>query len=96
MLLKTDNMATKYALSSGRTRDPVLAACAREIWLISALKDVDILIYHAPGDTLVLADALSRRSINPDMDILASSLIVTRCLSRACPVDFATVLTSDL
>ena len=36
VLVKTDNMATMFALSSGRTRDPVLAACAREIWFAAA------------------------------------------------------------
>ena len=93
--LNTDNIAAMFALSSGRTRDPILAACAREIWLISAVRDIDILILHAPAETLVLADALSRRSLNLQFDDLARSMVVTRKLSRTVHVDFANVLTSN-
>ena len=38
ILVKTDNTGAKCALTTGRTRDPILAACAREVWLISAVK----------------------------------------------------------
>ena len=63
-LVRTDNMAAMYILSSGRSKDGVLAACSREIWLIEALQDIDILVNHTPGESLVLADALSRRTID--------------------------------
>ena len=93
ILVKTDNTGAKCALSTGRTRDPILAACAREVWLISAVKQVDILIHHAPGETLVLADALSRASFNPRLRSLARSLVLERELSCVKPVCLSTVLT---
>ena len=93
ILVKTDNTGAQCALSTGRTRDPILAACAREVWLLSAVKQVDILIHHAPGDTLVLADALSRASFNPGLKSLAGSLVLKYELSRVTPVCLSTVLT---
>ena len=91
--MKTDNTGAKCALSTGRTRDPILAACAREIWLISAVKQVDILIFHAPGETLILSDALSRASFDPRLKKLARSLVLKSKLSRVKPVCLSTVLT---
>ena len=96
ILVKTDNIAAMYALSAGRTRDPVLAACAREIWLIAALQQLDILIQHFPGESLVLADALSRSSFNPSLANKAKALVVEMNLSRSNPVDICHVLTLNL
>ena len=36
-----DNMAVVCVLQSGKTRDPYMAACARNIWLWSASYDTD-------------------------------------------------------
>ena len=93
IMVKTDNTGAKCALSTGRTRDRILAACAREVWLISATKQVDIMIHHAPGETLVLADALSRASFDPRLRKTARSLVLKSKLSRAKPVCLSTVLT---
>ena len=93
ILIKTDNTGARWALSTGRTRDPVLAACAREIWLFSAIKQVDILIHHAPGETLILADALSRASFNPRLGKIARSLVLRHKLRRVKPVCLDNVLT---
>lgn len=59
-LILTDNMSSSQALMSGRTRDPVLAACAREFWLETAKHGDRIDIEHRPGTTIPLADVLSR------------------------------------
>ena len=96
ILVKTDNTGAQCALSTGRTRDRILAACAREVWLISAVKQVDILVHHAPGETLVLADALSRASFNPRLKLLARSLVLKYELSRVMPVCLSSVLTLDI
>ena len=96
VLVKTDNMGAKFALSTGKTRDPVLAACARELWLISALQELDIMIHHAPGDSLVLADALSRASTNKHMSSLAGALVKDRNLSCVKPVPLLDALTMFL
>ena len=96
VLVKTNNMGAKWALSTGRTRDSVLRACAQELWLISAVKGLDILIHHAPGESLVLADALSRAANDPKMRKLAGALVNQKSLSRVTPVPIHDVLTKFL
>ena len=96
ILVKTDNSGSMYALSTGRTKDPVLAACAREMWLFSALRGIDILITHTPGHLLVLADALSRQSFNPAMHVKARSLVATMGLTRVKPVALTCALSASL
>lgn len=59
-LILTDNMSSSQALMSGRTKDKVLAACAREFWLEAAKNGDKIEIEHRPGTSIPLADALSR------------------------------------
>lgn len=56
----TDNMASAYALMSGKTQDETLAACARQLWLEAACQDITFSIHHKPGAELELSDALSR------------------------------------
>ena len=60
IILNTDNQATQSVLSTGKGRDPFLTACSRQLWLIAAINSTDIVIKYKPGETLVLADALSR------------------------------------
>lgn len=64
VLVLTDNIASSHALMTGRTRDPVLAACARELWLEAAKHQDIINIEHRPGTSIPLADALSRMDSN--------------------------------
>lgn len=61
-LILTDNMSSSQALMSGRTKDRILAACAREFWLEAAKNGDKIDIEHRPGTSIPLADALSRMS----------------------------------
>ena len=42
IVVTTDNTASVFALTMGRTKDYVLAACARELWLIAANQMLDI------------------------------------------------------
>lgn len=81
--LVTDNSSSAFALTSGRTRDPILSACAREMWLQAALADHDIQIVHKPGIDIPLADALSRMHDDASKAKLADRLIesagITRC-----------------
>ena len=53
-------MAVVQVASSGRTRDPFLEACTRNIWLITATHDIDLVVKHIQGTKNVLADTLSR------------------------------------
>ena len=58
--IKCDNMAVVEVLKSGRARDSILAMCARNIWLLSAMFNVELVVNHIPGCHNVVADLLSR------------------------------------
>ena len=49
VIVNTDNAASAAALSSGRATDATLGVCAREIWLLAALRSYDIEVRHKPG-----------------------------------------------
>ena len=55
-----DNRPSVDAFTSGRARDPVLAACTRALWYQAAVTDTDICFTHTPGEKMDLPDALSR------------------------------------
>lgn len=51
---------------TGRTNDPTLGACARQIWLKAAKRQIDFTIKHKPGAEIPLADTLSRYYTDSD------------------------------
>ena len=55
-----DNLGVVQVVETGRTRDPFLALCIRNIWLITATWDIQLDICHIPGIHNVIADTLSR------------------------------------
>ena len=85
ILVNTDNSASQAVLESGTGRDPVLCACAREVWLISALYSTEIRINHKPGVELVLADALSRMNHEAMAARTALTILEERQLLRVIP-----------
>ena len=58
--VKCDNLAAVQVLTSGKTCDPFLAACARNVWMVSAQADIDVRYSHIPGSKNDIADVLSR------------------------------------
>ena len=60
LLVKCDNMAVVNVLISGKTKDPILACCACNIWLLSATYNISIHIEHISGKSNIVADLLSR------------------------------------
>ena len=60
VLVKCDNDAVVKVLNAGRARDPYLRACARNIWYMAALSDIDLQYVHVLGKNNVVADLLSR------------------------------------
>ena len=60
ILVRCDNMAVVQVLSSGKTKDPFLAMCARNVWLTAALADIDLEYRHIAGRSNETADLLSR------------------------------------
>ena len=60
VLIHCDNAAVVSVLKSGRTRDPYLGACARNVWYVAATSDIDLQYTHVRGVDNKVADALSR------------------------------------
>ena len=65
MVIHYDNQAVVLILNSGHTRDMTLAAMARNIHMTIAFKDIELITVHIEGKQNVVADALSRLSLNP-------------------------------
>ena len=66
--LECDNQAVVAVMKAGKTRDPVLAAYARNIHLLASVFDIEITVIHLPGIENTVADLLSRwDTISDDM-----------------------------
>ena len=63
--IRCDNLAVVQVLRSGKTRDPFLGVCARNIWLEAARADIDQSYSHIAGSHNVVADLLSRWQNSP-------------------------------
>ena len=59
VLVKCDNEAVVQVLTSGKTRDPFLAACARNIWHECGIRDVELRYVNVRGRDNKTADLLS-------------------------------------
>ena len=59
VLIKCDNQAVIQVTSTGKTRDPFLAACSRNIWPMAAAGDIDLTYVHVLGKNNQVADLLS-------------------------------------
>ena len=59
IVINTDNEASQKVLQSGAGHDPILCACARQIWNFAAINSCIVEIRYKPGKDLPLADALS-------------------------------------
>lgn len=88
----TDNVCSMNVLSSGKSKDSYLAACSREIFLIMAKTQHDIVFKHAPGESLIISDALSRSSQDPTYRLKAAALIRTHRLNKITPCHCDNVL----
>ena len=60
LVIKCDNEAVVSVFNSGATRDNVLAAMVRNIWLTTATHNIKVRLVHIPGLNNVCADLLSR------------------------------------
>ena len=55
-----DNYSVVQVIMSGKTKDPFLALCIRNIWLLAAYNDIELIVRHIPGINNTIADTLSR------------------------------------
>ena len=54
--VKWDYLAVVEVLRSGKTRDSFWAICARNVWLICAIFNIQIQTWHIPGKSNHSAD----------------------------------------
>ena len=56
----SDNRSVVNVINSSRTRDPFMATCLRELWLVAANNEFELRAVHIPGEDNRVADWLSR------------------------------------
>ena len=61
-----DNMAVVDVLTCGRAKDSITATCARNVWLLAAMFNVNIIVSHIRGLDNSIADLLSRWHLTED------------------------------
>ena len=64
VLLFSDSWVTVCAINSGAAFEPLIRAVMREIWFLVAVFDIELVVRHRPGASMVMADALSRASLS--------------------------------
>ena len=64
----SDNLAVVQVVTSGKTKDMFLATCIRNIWLLTAVYDIEQEVAHIPGAKNEVADLLSRLHANNNIN----------------------------
>ena len=64
VVVHCDNEACVYVIATSRTKDPFLALCIRNLWLITAFYDISLQVQHIRGKNNAQADTLSRLHSN--------------------------------
>ena len=59
-----DNIAVVEVLTFGRARDPIMASCARNIWLLAAMFNINIVVCYVRDLDNTVVDLLSRWQTN--------------------------------
>ena len=62
--IRSDNTNSCIVVMRGKSSDPFMQDCARELFMISATHDIELNMIHTPGLQLELADALSREHLS--------------------------------
>ena len=55
-----DNHAVVDVLNTGRARDSILASCTRNVWILTAMFDVSLIVSRIQSAKNNVADLLSR------------------------------------
>lgn len=86
VVISTDNMASSWALMTGKTKDATLASCARQLWLLAVVNCHEIHIQHIRGHDIPIPDALSRMSRDKAKLVLVNSAVHEMKLQIVHPV----------
>ena len=85
----SDNMNACCAVQSGRSRDPFIQDCVREIFLYTAAFDIELYLLHKAGAELTRADALSRaHTAQCYRDWIAADSVLGRAVEVAVPDEY--------
>ena len=79
-----DNEATVHVVNSGKTRDPFMQCCLRELCYVTAKAQCVIRAVHLPGVKNRLPDLLSRWSISPQARDEFHTLTAHRNMREMC------------
>ena len=60
IIVHCDNLGVVFVVKTRKTKDPFLALCVRNIWLLKANYDIELHIAQIPRCHNAIADALSR------------------------------------
>ena len=58
--IRCDNLSVVEILNTGKARDPILATCTRNVWLLTAVYNIHLTVQHIQGRSNHIADLLSR------------------------------------
>ena len=61
-----DNHAVVEVLTFGRAKDAILATCAHNIWLLTAMNNVNLMVSYIKGTNNTVAALLSRWDVTPN------------------------------
>lgn len=75
-----DSKGAVCALAGGRAKDLVLASIARAFWFLAARHNIKFKFNHAPGTSMVVADALSRQHLGQNESAKAAKIVDELCL----------------
>ena len=89
-----DNKAVFQVVESRKTKDPYSAACIHNIWLLTAMYNINLNVQHIQGTHNVIADCLSRLySVKPTdlhlLNILQDNYIWDKVLTEDFRLDFS-------
>ena len=94
--IRSDNMNTCILVMRGKSVDPYMQRCARELYLVTATNDIDLNVIHTPGVELTVADALSRRHLDQKFDKIVRNSVELRKAKREHPPDHLFELRNDI
>ena len=94
--IRCDNMNTCILVMRGKSADPYMQKCARELYLVAATNDIDLNVIHTPGVELTVADALSRCHLEKRLDKIVQNSSVLSKAHRDHPEDHLFEIRNDI
>ena len=88
VLVQCDNLPSVQVFTHGCTHNPVLAECARAIWMLQAKFAVRLSFTHLAGADNLVADALSRAHTSPPYRRLVQDFIATQNIRIVSPCTY--------